>query len=135
VSLGEITKQIAKEALGAQVEGLVGNLRPGEQTRPDAAPESGDGLAFLVIGEVRKMQAALPDDKELLVQCFAGGERLRIVEMFAPASRLLVLTALDTERTVTRVLAGVDSLQLTCKPVPVKEGAKPLRLRLVASKA
>ena len=79
------------------------------------------------------MQAALKDDRELLVQCTAAGQTLRLVEMFAPSDRVLVLTALDAERVVTRVVAGADVVQLACKPVAVKDGAKPLRLRFVSS--
>jgi len=138
MSLGEITKQIAKEVVGAQVDEVMGNLRGPEGAKSESGPataDSADGVAALLMAEVQKMQAALKDDRELLVQCTAAGETLRVVEMFAPSGRVLVLTGLDAERVVTRVVAGAETVQLVCKPVAVKEGAKPVRLRFVTAKA
>lgn len=135
MSLGDITKQIAKEVVGAQVDEVLGNVR-GPETKPDAAaPPAGEAPASLIMAEVQKMQAALKDDKELLVHCAAAGETLRVVELFAPSPQILVLTALDADRAVSRVVAGAASVQLVCKPIAVKEGAKPLRLRFVTAKA
>ncbi len=135
MSLGDLTKQIAKEALGAQVDELMGGSKAAEggKGEPGAGPAS-EGPAALIMAEVQKMQAALKDDRELLVQCVAAGETLRVVEMFAPSDRVLVLTGLDAERVVTRVVAGADTVQLVCKPVAVKEGVKAVRLRFVAAK-
>jgi hypothetical protein len=131
MSLGDLTKQFAKEVVGAQVEEVLGG--GAKEAEAKAAKEPGDGAAGLIMAEVQKMQAALKDDKELLVQCKAMGETLRVVEMFAPSDRVLVLTGLDAERVVTRVVAGADSVLLVCKPVGVKEGAKPVRIRFVAA--
>lgn len=134
MSLGDITKQIAKEVVGAQVDEVLGNVR-GQESKPEApAAVNAEAPAALIMTEVQKMQAALKDDRELLVQCTAAGETLRVVEIFAPSPHLLVLTALDAERAVTRVVAGAASVQLVCKPVAVKDGAKPLRLRFVTGK-
>ncbi|MCC7234690.1 MAG: hypothetical protein IT163_05270 [Bryobacterales bacterium] len=134
MSLGDLTKQIAKEVVGAQVDEVMGNLRGAEATVSGAAVPSAEGPAALIMAEVQKMQSALKDDKELVVHCEAAGERLRVVEMFAPSSRVLVLTGLDPGRVVTRVIAGADAVQLVCKPASVSDGAKPLRLRFVAAK-
>jgi len=135
MSLGDITKQIAKEVVGAQVDEVLGNVR-GPETKSDAAvPPAAEAPASLIMAELQKMQAALKDDKELLVHCTAAGETLRVVELFAPSPQILVLTAVDTERTVSRVVAGAVSVQLVCKPIAVKEGAKPLRLRFVTAKS
>lgn len=133
MSLGDITKQIAKEVVGAQVDEVLGNVR-GAETKPDAAPASAEAPASLIMAELQKMQAALKDDRELLVQCTAAGETLRVVELFAPSPHILVLTALDADRGVSRIVAGAVSVQLVCRPIAVKEGAKPLRLRFVTAK-
>lgn len=135
MSLGDLTKQIAKEALGAQVDELMGGAKGAESAKGEAGGKGeavSEGPAALIMAEVQKMQAALKEDRELLVQCVAAGETLRVVEMFAPSDRVLVLTGLDAERVVTRVVAGADTVQLVCKPVAVKEGVKAVRLRFVA---
>jgi hypothetical protein len=131
MSLGDLTKQLAKEVVGAQVEEVLGGAKPAEGAKSDP---SADSAAGLIMAEVQKMQAALKDDKELLVQCVAAGETLRVVEMFAPSGRVLVLTGLDAERAVTRVVAGADTVQLVCKPIAVKEGVKATRIRFVSAK-
>ena len=134
MSLGDITKQIAKEVVGAQVDEVLGSVR-GTEAKPEAAAAAAiEAPAALIMAEVQKMQAALKDDKELQVQCTAAGESLRVVELFAPSPQILVLTTLDADRTVSRVVAGAASVQLVCKPIAVKEGAKPLRLRFVTAK-
>ena len=131
MSLGDLTKQFAKEVVGAQVEEVLGGSKPAEAgAKGEPAAE---GPAALIMAEVQKMQAALKDDRELLVQCVAAGETLRVVEMFAPSDRVLVLTGLDAERVVTRVVAGADTVQLVCKPVVVKEGVKAVRIRFVSA--
>ena len=124
-----MTKQFAKEVVGAQVEEVLGG--GAKEAEAKAPKEASEGPAALIMAEVQKMQAALKDDKELLVQCAAAGETLRVVEMFAPSDRVLVLTGLDAERVVTRVVAGADTVQLVCKPVGVKDGAKAVRIRFV----
>jgi hypothetical protein len=143
VSLGDLTKQLAKEALGAQVDEMIDTLRGPEaaakaealtlQGGPAAGP--GEPLAIVMIGQVQAMQNALKEDQELLVLWSAGQETIRIFEMFAPSPRLLVLSGIDTARALTRVVTSVESLQLICKPAAVKDGSKPVRLRFVGPKA
>ena len=135
MGLGDLTKQLAKEALGSQVDGVMESLRAPEAT-PKTAPQapSAESLAAVVMGEVQAMQNALKDDQELVVTCTAGRETLRVLEIFAPSPRLLVLSGVDTERAVVRVVSAADQVQLVCKPSAVKEGAKPARLRFVAGK-
>jgi hypothetical protein len=73
-------------------------------------------------------------DQELMVICNTGIEPLRIVEIYLPSWKVAVLTGIDSEKTVSRFLSPVESLQLLCKPVPAT-GPKPLRIRIVAPKA
>lgn len=129
MSIGAITKQLAQEALGSQVKELMDSVRP-----PDAAPPDPDNVAAAVMGQVHAMQAALKEDQELFVQCSVGSAMLRVVEIYAPSPKLLVLTGLDPDRAVSRIIAPVDSVQLVCRPIPAKAESKPLRIRLVAPK-
>ncbi len=127
MSLGAITKQLAQEALGSQVKDVMDSLRPGDSA---AAPDS-DNLSAAVMAQVQAMQAALKEDQELLLQCMVGPVTLRVLELFAPSPRLLVLSGLDADRATARIISPVESVQLVCKPVAVKPEAKPARVRLV----
>ncbi|MCW5979468.1 MAG: hypothetical protein KIT09_15430 [Bryobacteraceae bacterium] len=129
MGLGDLTKQLAKEAFSAQVEEVIGSPRGPE---PPGAPEP---LASVIMSQVQAMQNALKDDHELLVLCTAGKETVRVFEMFSPSPRLLVLTGIDAERSLTRVISAADGVQLVCKPIPVKDGAKAVRLRFMTPKA
>lgn len=139
--LGNLTKQLAKEALAAQVEEVVDSLRGpeaaakaeslGVQGGPAAA--AGEPLAPVILAQVQAMQGALRDDQELIVTCTVGRETLRVFEIFAPSPHLLVLTGIDAERNLTRVISAAAGLQLVCRPAAVKDG-KAVRLKLVTPK-
>ena len=77
------------------------------------------------------MQNALKEDQELVVTSTIGAETFRVHEIFTPSPRLLVLTGVDADRNVTRVIAAVDAVQLVCKPMAVKADSKALRVRCV----
>jgi hypothetical protein len=135
MSFGQLTKQLAKEA-------LLDSLRPpdaaarseslGTVAAPAASPP--DNLAAILIAQVQAMQNGLKDDQELVVLCTAGPETLRVLEIFAPSKRLLVLTGIDSDRAVTRVISPVESLQLVCKTMAVQAGTKPARIRFITPK-
>ncbi len=129
MSFGAITKQLAQEALGSQVKELMDTVRP-----PDAAPPDPDNVAAAIMGQVHAMQAALKEDQELMVQCSVGTAALRVVEIYAPTPKLLVLTGLDGDRAVARIIAPADLVQLICKPIAAKPDSKPMRIRLVTPK-
>jgi hypothetical protein len=131
MSLGAITKQLAQEALGNQVKEMVDSLRGEASTQ---APDISDNVAALVMQQVGAMQAALKDDQELLVHCTAAGVTLRVMELFAPSPKLLVITGQDAERGLARVITPADAIQLVCRPVAVKGDAKALRVRLITPK-
>lgn len=125
MSLGEITKQIAKQALGDQVKEVMGTAAA------PASPEAGEAIASVMLGQVQAMQNALKPEQELIVHCWAGADRIRVLEVFAPAPRVLVLTGLDAEQAMTRLILAAGNLTLVCKPVTVPAGAKPSRIRFV----
>jgi hypothetical protein len=131
VSLSHLTKQLAQQAIGQQVKDVVESLGP--QSPPIQAQAENVGAAILA--QVQAMQNALKEDQELLLACFLCGESMRVLEVYAPTWRVLVLTGVDPDRTVTRVICPVETVQLICKPVPVQPGAKPVRVRIVAPKS
>lgn len=126
----EFAKQLAKDALGTQMKDVVESFRAGRDESADP-----DNLAALIIGQVTAMQNALKEDQELVVTTTIGKEVFRVLEIFNPSPRLLVLSGVDGGRNVTRVIAGVDVVQLVCKPTGVDSGAKAVRIRVVLPKA
>ncbi len=119
--LGEFTKQIAQQAILSATSK--------EPAPPGAAPQAENPSAVL-LGQISAMQKALKDDEELLVTC----QGIRVVEIFAPSRQMAMLTGLDAERSLTRIIAGVESLQLVCKVVKAQPGSRPLRIALVTPK-
>ena len=73
------------------------------------------------------MQKALREDDELVVLFPAGGEMIRVLEIFLPTKALVILSGLDAQRNTTRVVSPVDAVQLVCKVVKVAPSAKPTR--------
>jgi hypothetical protein len=142
VGLGAITKVWAKQAITDNVKDVVQSLRP-----PDLAavaenltgakapsPPVDTAVGSILVGQIQAMQNALKDDQELVVLCSTGLETLRILEIFVPAWRVAVLTGIDTEKTVTRIISPIESLQLVCKPMSVEPESKPVRIRFVTPK-
>jgi hypothetical protein len=125
MALGELTKQIAQQALLSATE------KPPEKPPAPPAPENPSAV---VLGQIAAMQKALKEDEELVVTLIAGGERMRVMEIFTPSRGIAVLSGHDAERNLTRVIAAVDSLQLICKVMKAPAGVKPSRVGLVAPK-
>ena len=124
MSLGEFTKQLAKEAIGNQMKEVMGS-RPADAT--EVAPNH---LGAILIGQVQAMQNALKEDQELQVSCTIGNETIRLTELFAPSAGVLVLTGLDKEKGISRIIAATGTIQLLCKPVQAPSG-KGTRIRFV----
>ena len=142
MSFGLLTKQLAKQAISNQVADVVDSLRP-----PDAASlaesltaskpqggSAGDNIGAVVVGQLQAMQNALKEDHELVVLCTIGLETLRVLEVYAPSWRVAVLTGIDSDKIITRVICPVESLQLVCKGMPLQAGSKPARIRFVTPK-
>ena len=125
MALGELTKQLAQQALLSATE------KPTEKA--PAAPAV-DNPAAVVLGQIAAMQKALKEDEELVVTLHTGGERLRVMEIFTPSRQIAVLSGHDGERNLTRVISAVDALQLVCKVMKVAAGAKASRVGLVTPK-
>jgi hypothetical protein len=137
--LGELTKQIAAQALKAPVKDVLDSLRPHDaaqtaeavkNARPAAAPS--ENLCATILGQIQAMQKALKEDEELLVLLASGLETMRVMEIYVPSWSVAVLTGIDAERNVTRVISPVDQLQLICKVSKAPAGAKPVRVAVIA---
>lgn len=127
MALGEFTKQLAQQAIGNQVKDLL--------ETPAVAPAP-EGIGPTIFTQVQAMQKALKEDQELVVLFHSGAETIRVVEFFAPSWQVAVLTGLDANKNVTRIVSPFESLQLICKPMrSAPAPAKPLRINFIAPKA
>jgi len=139
MALGNLTKQLATQALNDQVNNVLDALRPGEPAKsPDPAKEkttgTGETLGQIIILELQAMQKALKDDQELAVTVNTGAETLRIVDIYLPTGQLLVLTGFDADHNLTRVISPAAALQLTCKVMKINPAAKPVRVNFILPK-
>jgi hypothetical protein len=125
MALGDITKQIAKEA-------FLSVTTPAPKEQP--APPAPDNPGAIVFSQIQAMQKALKEDEELVVWFASGAERIRVLEIFLPSRQIAVLTGPDAERSLTRVISPVATLQLVCKVAKPPAGVKPVRINLVTSK-
>ena len=129
-----LTKQIAQQALldslrspdAAQVSESLKTERP-------AAAAAGNVCAT-ILGQIQAMQKALKEDEELVILLHNGLETMRVLEVYVPSSNVAVLTGIDAERNLTRVIAAVENLQLICKVMKAQPAAKPVRVALIAPK-
>ena len=118
MSLGELTKQIAVQALTTP-----------DKPNPEKAPPESVGAALLA--QLQAMQKSLKDDEELVVLYRSGNETIVVRDVFLPSWQLAVLGGIDPNKSTTRVIAPVDSLHLICKVAKVPPGNKAWRIGLV----
>jgi hypothetical protein len=121
MALGEFTKQIAQQALLSATA---------KEPAPAPAAPAPENPAAVLLGQLSAMQKALKEDEELVVTF----QNIRVMEIFTPSRQMAVLTGHDPERNLTRVIAGVESLQLICRAAKIAPGAKPARVALVTPK-
>ena len=135
MALGSLTKQIAQQA-------LLDSLRPADAAQVSEslktnrpAATSGENVCAVILGQIQAMQKAVKEDEELVVLLHNGLETIRVLEIYLPSWNVTVLTGIDTERNLTRVIAPADHLQLICKVMKVQVGAKPVKVALIAPKS
>jgi hypothetical protein len=126
MALGEITKQLAQHAIGSFTDS------DKAEKAPAAAPV--ENVSATVLSQVQAMQRPLKDDEELLVRVFSGAEWIRIMEIFVPSPQVLVLSGVDSDKNLTRVIAAAQSVQLVCKVVKSAPGLAASRIRFVVPK-
>jgi hypothetical protein len=141
MALGEIAKQVATQALKAPVKDVIDSLRP-----PDAAQAaeaiknarstatSAENVCVAILSQIQAMQKAVKEDEELLVLLHNGLETMRVMEIYVPSWSVAVLTGIDSQRNLTRVISPAENLQLICKVMKVPAGAKPVKVSLIAPK-
>ena len=122
MALGELTKQLAQQALVEAFPARTG------------APAPADNPGATILGQIQAMQNALKEDQELVVQVEAGAELIRVLEFFVPSWRVFVLTGIDSNKNVTRVVSPIESTQLICRVVKVLPSAKPMRIAFITPK-
>ncbi|MGI8746217.1 MAG: hypothetical protein ACR2NN_27275 [Bryobacteraceae bacterium] len=125
MALGNLTKQLAAQALGNSLENVL--------DKPPA-PSKPESLGATILGQIQAMQKALKEDQELVVGLNAGLEQLRVLEIYVPSWQVFVLTGIDLNQNITRIVSPVDSIQLVCKVVKVQPPAKPTRIVFLTPK-
>lgn len=121
MAIGEIAKQIATHALLSQ-------------DKP-AAAATVENIGATILGQVQAMQKKLKEDEELLVEIHIGAGTIRVLEFFVPSSNVLVITGVDAQKNVARVISPADRVQLVCRVMKVQPPAKPTRVGFVSPKA
>jgi len=122
MALGDLTKQLAEQA-----------IRSATAPKPPAPPQPYI-LGADLLAQVQAMQKALKEDEELQVLFHAGGETVRVHEFFFPSWQVAVLTGSGPEKSVTRVISPVASLQLVCRVIKAPPSATPARIKFVTPK-
>lgn len=122
MALADLTKQLAQQAILSATE------------KPEK-PVQSENLGSILLGQIHAMQKALKEDEELAVWFENGTEKIRVMEIYFPSWKLAVLSGQDAERTLTRVMSPVESVQLLAKVIKVTGGAKPARVGLVPPKS
>jgi len=122
MAFADLTKQLAQQALLSATKD------------PPAAPP-GESAGPVILAQLALMQRALKEDEELIVLCHAGGERIRVLEIFLPSPEVVVLSGTDANRAPARAIVPASSLELLCKAVKVPPPAKPARVALLAPKS
>jgi hypothetical protein len=122
MALGEIAKQLAGQAIGDALQG----------TPAPAAKAAPEGVGATIAAQVQSIQKSLREDQELVVLLHAGGETIRVLECFLPTPQVAVVTGIDKEKNLTRVVTPIESLQLVCKIA--KASAKPVNVAFVVPK-
>jgi len=81
------------------------------------------------------MQKALKPEEELVIQFNAGTETIRILDIYAPSWRVIVLAGMDSEKNITRIISHADNLQLVCKVMKSRTPEKPVRVSITTPKS
>ena len=123
MALVDLTKQLAQQAILSATE------------KKEDKPAPPENVGSILLGQIAAMQKALKEDEELAVWCVNGAEKIRVMEIIFPSWKLAVLSGLDAERTVSRVVMPVEAVQLIAKVVKIAPGAKASRVGLMAPKA
>lgn len=138
MTIGSIGKALANQALDSAKSSVIDAVRTPEPAKPaeaKPAPQPAPAeIGAIILGQIQAMQRPLREDQELAVMFRAGGEMLRVTEIFVPNAQVLVFAGLDAEGRVTRVISPVDAAQVVCKVMQVAPGAAPVRINVLTPK-
>jgi len=123
MAFADLTKQLAQQAL----------LSATQEPAP-AAPQP-DNPGAVILSQIGAMQKTLKDDEELVIYSQSGAEKIRVMEIFLPSAQVAVLTGIDANRVMTRVVSAVAALQLLVRTGKTQPGAKAVRINLVMPKS
>ena len=127
MALGELTKQLAQQALGSQIKDVL-DPKPAAQAQPEH-------LGAQIVAQLQAMQNALKEEQELVVLVNTGAETIRVLEFFMPSWRIVVLTGVDGAKNITRIISPIESTQLICKVMKAQPSAKPARVNFILPKS
>jgi len=118
----DLTKQLAQQAIQSAM------------ADPLPAGPSADNAGAMILHQIGAMQKALKEDEELVIHLQNGEEKIRVMEIFLPSPQVAVLTGIDANRAMTRVISAVAALQLLVRTGKAQAGSKPVRINLVVPK-
>jgi hypothetical protein len=119
----DLTKQLAQQALLSATQ------------EPPPAPPSPENPGAVILNQIGAMQKNLKDDEELVIYLQSGTEKIRVMEIFLPSAQVAVLTGMDANRVMTRVVSAVGALQLLVRTGKTQPGNKAVRINLVMPKS
>jgi hypothetical protein len=122
MAFADLTKQLAQQAIQSAM------------SDPAPAGPSPDNPGGVILNQIGAMQKALKEDEELIVHLQNGEDRIRVMEIFLPSPQVAVLTGIDANRVMTRVVSAVAALQLLVRTGKAQAGAKAVRVNLVVPK-
>ncbi len=129
MAFGNIGRVIAGQALETTKKNVMDAImseKPAEKPAPP--PPQPEPIGAVILNQLQAMQRALRDDQELLVSFAAGGETLRVFEIFVPSVHVFVLAGVDAAQNVTRIVIPAEEAQLLCKIVKVAPDASAVRV-------
>jgi hypothetical protein len=118
----DLTKQLAQQAIQSAM------------SDPPPAGPSSDNPGGVILNQIGAMQKALKEDEELIVHLQNGEDKIRVMEIFLPSPQVAVLTGIDANRVMTRVVSAVSALQLLVRTGKAQSGSKAVRIGLVVPK-
>ncbi len=118
----DLTKQLAAQAIQSAM-----------QEPPPTAP-SPDNPGATILNQIGAMQKALKEDEELVIFLHSGEDKISVMEIYLPSPQIVVLTGVDGNRVMTRVVSAVSALQLLVRTGKAQAGSKAVRVNLVVPK-
>ena len=122
MAFADLTKQLAQQALLSATK------------EPEPAAPQPENPGAVILNQIGAMQKALKEDEELIIHLQNGEDRIRVMEIFLPSPQIAVLTGIDANRVMTRVVSAVAALQLVVRTGKAQAGAKAVRVNLVVPK-